>query len=790
MALYHGFFDFSAEVLEETGKYDREYNAEDFMRYFASFLGSGVCVYQNPDSMKASLESGRILVAPGYLFLQGYWLANQAGEGEDPAAYRGYWLDLPGSGAYAVAARLDLSRSWLELAVLPQAESYPDCLVLALVDGEKGTVTDVRGDMDLCGLVDALGDLSPKVEYAVHYIDNEIEDRLKEAEAQIAAQEALLDQKIQEVAAEVEKIAPPPIGTVQYTASQNVGEGWLRCDGSFINEADYPELVQALGKLTPSAADFHEAYEGAVGSGVSNGVAYGGAHWLFSLTSGALYKYDPAAKAVSAIPVTGTESLSGSTANEIWLSITGGSLFLTQIQGTSKTVALLEAPGFTGEEASLAMTELPLREKIASYLAGITSNKPDLPGEAFIPEICMIPHDWGEDAGGMQDTFFLCLGLYSHSSQPATSVYYFDDIYYIMWKKGAFESAAILFYTPNGDSSGISGYGGIAKNNFRFSHKNSNELAAFQATKEYEATFARLQLVSYPNHLLDGTQSIRSGITGFENDIIATTCVAGNSRYLYRCFVRDKGLVVRAGTYNPMSAFSQDDPQPTLSLPSRAQIFPDSVVYCASQDLWFVFLGTGIAFSPTPEQAETWGYLDTQERLGVISRFGSVEVDEDRGLLFLSGQDTQNQGRLGVLKLPPLFQYANDGAWLPMLAADGVPAYIKAKASGPEEPEETVLTVTVVPPAANNSPTINGYAVVVVNGEVLGEGVYPYTSSGSGAKISVGIRAINTTTRDIRLFVNGSALTTLPKDSAEGEEKRIELSVSRYLESGLTLQLS
>jgi len=672
MAVYDGFFDFDAQVLEETGAYDREYNAGDFTGYFGALVGSGVCVYQNPDSMKASLQKGAAVVAPGYLFIEGFWLKNDGL----------YTIDLPQTGSYAILARLDMARRMIVLGYQEQSAPWPaGSLVLACIDRDSAAVTDTRADASLCGVIDGVGSLAAKVAYAVDYIDNQVEERLAQAEADIAAQGQRLDQKIGEVAAQVEKLAPPPVGTVKFTASQSIEPGWLRCDGSFISETQYPELVQALGKLTPGAEGFWEAYGGTVGSGVTNGVVYGGAHWIFSLTNGALYKYDPAAKKVSAIPVTGTESLNGSTANGIWLSITGGSLFLTQIQWASKTVVTLEAAGFTGEETSLAMTELPLREKIIRYLADLSSNKPDLPEEYCIPEICMTQHDWGE-AGGMQDTFFLCLGHHYYTIRVSIEDRPINNIYYIMWKKGSFESAAILSYSPNdkGGSDSIPGYIGMAKNNFRFSHKNANELVAFQTTRENAGvSYSFFQLTSYPNHLFDATQSIQRLVKVYDDDMVATTCVAGNNRYLYRCFVRDKSLVVRAGTYNPMTLFSPEDPQPALSLPSRAQVFPDSVVYCASQDLWFVFLGTGVAFSSTPEQAGSWGYLDTQETLGVISRFGSAEVDEDRGLLFLSGQDTQNHGRLGVLDLAPLFQYANDGAWLPSLASDGVPAYIKAK---------------------------------------------------------------------------------------------------------------
>ncbi len=38
---------FNAELVDE--KYDRTYNAEDFARYFASFIGSGI--FPNPTNL-------------------------------------------------------------------------------------------------------------------------------------------------------------------------------------------------------------------------------------------------------------------------------------------------------------------------------------------------------------------------------------------------------------------------------------------------------------------------------------------------------------------------------------------------------------------------------------------------------------------------------------------------------------------------------------------------------------------------------------------------------------------
>jgi hypothetical protein len=41
--------------------------------------------------------------------------------------------------------------------------------------------------------------------------------------------------------------------------------------------------------------------------------------------------------------------------------------------------------------------------------------------------------------------------------------------------------------------------------------------------------------------------------------------------------------------------------------------------------------------------------------------------------------DSTGIPRVWKLALPDLYSYASDGAWLPRLESDGVPAYIKAK---------------------------------------------------------------------------------------------------------------
>ncbi len=237
MALFDGFFDSYYDA--ETGLYDREYGADEFAEYFDQMIGSGVCIHKNPDSFKVRLEGGAAVVSPGYLFIQGYWLKNDAD----------YSVELTGGGPFAIAAHLDLGKRLIDVVPLPVADSYPDCLILALINTPDGTAEDTRYRTDICGVIDAPGGLSEKIEYAINYIDNEAEARLKQIESDMAVQENKIDKKIAEVEAEAIKMAPLPVGAIKFSANPNVGEKWLKCDGRFISHDEYPELVNLLQGL-------------------------------------------------------------------------------------------------------------------------------------------------------------------------------------------------------------------------------------------------------------------------------------------------------------------------------------------------------------------------------------------------------------------------------------------------------------------------------------------------------------------------------------------------------------
>ena len=296
MALFDGFFN-AEPVLDdsgnETGEYDRDYNSGSFTDYFGKIIGSGVCIHSAPDSFLVRLESGAAVVSPGYLFIQGYWLRNS----ED------YPITITGTAQVAIVAHLNMGSRRIELEARIVSQTYPDSLVLALVDPVAGTVQDTRHSKDICGIIDTAGELSQKVEWAVNYIDNKIEDKLAQVEADITAkqeelnqeiadQEARLDAKIEEAQQRIDSIVPDPIGTIKFSAAETMGENWLKCNGDFIGKTNYPELVEVLGAYPPPADKFNLISDNEIDAQITNGVMYDGRMWVYSYSSKKLYGVD------------------------------------------------------------------------------------------------------------------------------------------------------------------------------------------------------------------------------------------------------------------------------------------------------------------------------------------------------------------------------------------------------------------------------------------------------------------------------------------------------------------
>lgn len=671
MAVYDGFFD--AVLDEESGAYDRAYDSGSFTEYFGQMVGSGVCVYQNPDSMKVRFRDGAAVVAPGYLFIHGYWLKN---DGD-------YSVPLPDAGLYAITACLDLGRRRIEIAAQSKAdpEVYPDSLVLAYVTvnyAGEGAVEDTRNNTNICGMIDAMGSLSDKVADAIYYIDHEIEGKLAQAEGEIKAQAVLLDNKIAEVSAMVDKLAPPPIGSIKFSASQKVGAEWLLCDGSFINETQYPELVAALGKLTPSGDKFRLISDGEIAPGLSNGAIYGGRMWVYSYTAKTLYGVDlDGVRPVKTVALTSEDArfssfVAPTVAKPLVLSVVphknkaGAKLFLSQIildGGNVNTLLdyawmkhfLLYSTEFTGDEASLSMkVPFPSLKKEADKSHSSYEYYHNFHSSTCIPQV--VSHM----VNGVE-TYYCIAGEHrstygGFSSGGADAIVWTDDT-------TVAEHSLSIGYNINDRAPSV-------KQRVSFSEKHKGE-AVYVRIDERSGEFYNYYVTSKPSGMFDYSGKSFSVKTLSGRQSYGPLNLAGESRAL-------TSFDLTLFPWVSLSAESFEVVNPKLPLPTAARLFVDAGAYLWGKNMYFVFVGTGIIFSRNLDSG-SFGYLDTTSVLGVITQFGYLDYSEDEGTLYLLGQDAANRVKVAKIVLNTLYDYANDGAWLPLIASDGVPAYIKAK---------------------------------------------------------------------------------------------------------------
>lgn len=639
MAIRTGFFD--AAVDEATGVYDRTYDSQDFVEYFENMIGSGVCVYQNGDSMRVTLSPAgdQAIVAAGYLFIKGYWLKNDE-------AYPVELVALA-NGIYAVCARLNLSRRAIELVCVPKAtpETYADALVLGYVTITApgvATVEDTRSNAAICGLIDAAGSLCEKVEYALRYIDTEIEGRLEQIERDMRVQEAAIDSKIEQAAQLVGKMAPPPIGSIKYSAAAAAEQGWIPCDGSFINETDYPELVAALGKNTPNVDEFQKISTDAIPHGVSNVLLHEGFLWVYSVISKVLYKIDPTLESVTEIPVTTPENRLEESSNlQICLSIVDSFIFLTQKAVSFSNIVIYQGD-FSVSSASIVMVD---KSSLNVIVPGIKDNT-------------SLPYVY--KAG---NSFYMVAGRCVAYENVLVYIYY--------WKNS---DATVQQYSPlimkkssEQESFGISPV-------HAFNAKNKGAFVYVSKWDTYETS-----VQSYPG----GALSAELNMSTDEKLLSFGKCMAvhANGQVLNK-------VTIEQGNKIGVMFFSINPPEPyngtraymiSYPLPSMAQVFADSLDFVETHLLWMCFVGTGILFSRNPKDKTQWGYLDTAEVMGVIAKMGGIRYDNDKQLLYVYGLSSQNRFVLYKLKLKSWFDYANNGTFVPMIAADGVPAYIKAK---------------------------------------------------------------------------------------------------------------
>lgn len=255
-------------------------------------------------------------------------------------------------------------------------------------------------------------------------------------------------------------------------------------------------------------------------------------------------------------------------------------------------------------------------------------------------------------------------------------------------------------------------------------------------------------------------------------------------------------FLVAAYDKNSFPAYSRKSPElnvrtPNLNLPTAARVFVDGAAYLWGKSIYMFFVGTGLIFSRTLEDG-SFGYLDTTNVLGTITQFGYLDYSQDEGTLYLLGQDSQNQVKLAKIVLNTLYDYANDGAWLPQIASDGVPAYIKAIHTEPPSGDREVTIKVTVGGTSVDKDRFNRFFAVQFNGERLAVGkTYTRVIPEGTATFTVGLEKTNDTSSTTNitgdLSVDDSQVIFMNHEVTAGEIKTVTLRWEDY-EDTITIQ--
>lgn len=192
---------FNAELVDE--QYDRTYDAEDFARYFASFIGNGIFANPTTNLQIRADNAMRVVVSAGKAWINGYFYENT----------EELTLSLDNADGVLnridrVVLRLDLVKREIKcyikkgsVASNPDVEPLQrdsDVYELALADilVKKGAtkltqaeITDIRTDSNLCGVVSGLvnqidtTDLFSQFQTAFELWFDEIKGQLSEDQA-------------------------------------------------------------------------------------------------------------------------------------------------------------------------------------------------------------------------------------------------------------------------------------------------------------------------------------------------------------------------------------------------------------------------------------------------------------------------------------------------------------------------------------------------------------------------------------------------------------------------------
>ena len=498
-----------------------------------------------------------------------------------------------------------------------------------------------------------------------------LKDLFTDTETSIAGLEDGLQELREELNHKAENL-PPPVGTIKYSAA-DPGPDWVKCDGSFVSEDDYPELLPLLNHKEPTATDLLTAYTAEKAGAITNTCVFNGSIWAYLVDAHLLVSIPPTGTAKT-IPVSGAETLSS--ASPAYLSICGGSLYLTQIGGTQVKILLFELVSFTGSESSVTMTAVPTYRH---------SSVTQTANQYTIPYVV--------DTGGTK-----MMSLYMND----------DYIYYVTWKAGEYPTTAQQqqIYCSGYSGSMTMDYSAKLGAKFGFSVKNQNE--ALYASRHlgvniysnnygYKFWFSIASVSqslygtpeSDPYSSYNSYADMEAAIAQDERGRYLKRFIAedytpqmitlpsgANNEYLYNVDLVDRKVTLMHGRYNGGTLPEWRDIN--IKLPSRAVLFTDSVCYVAEQSMWFIFVGTGLLFG-SKLATSGWGYIDTMGLLGLVAKHGCITYLPGENALYISGLNTAGVPVVCKLLFDGAMDFTGEGAWLPVLVKDGIPAYIKAK---------------------------------------------------------------------------------------------------------------
>lgn len=632
MALTDGFFN---AVLTE-GNYDRLYNADQHVEYYSHMIGSGVSIAGNVNSCKVSFANGVATVATGFLFIDGYWLKIDSA----------YNITMPGTGTYAILARLDVTARAIVLTYSAMANAYANSLCLAYVNVDTGMVTDCREDVSLCGIVDTAAATATKAKYAADYIENDVETRLSTAEQTIQSEISEMETKISETEEIVDSIGYPAVGELKFSAG-TMSNKWLRCQGQYISASQYPELVEALG-YTTITNELTNRYTSNVGAYISNG----------AVLNGYLYFAAWATKTLIGIPLTSTGAMktfslssylkattsfvNPTAKNPLCLTLSNGYIFIVQgyqyLAGTfdGETLNLLSEASLRGESTDINV--------IYRYVHVDTEK-----GHWYY-------------AGGLQ--------LVSQEGGIYAPIYYDCKVLPFAGTIDSYYS----FSSKTGQGVIRSSYTGI-KPAIAYREENQGVSIVSRIIKDVSNKSQSYFLFSELENIYEDVAAvtIQNENVSTDSEYLAALPVINDQYVISGAYIKNKHLLVYAfDVVNDSGAIIYLEDR---TLPSAANVFLESCVY--ANGLFFIYVGTGLYVTADPTDADAYSFIDLSTAIGTVSRFGGIYYDSVNDQLIIHGIKTTGAVTVQTVDLTG-FRASDTGVYLPTLAKANIPGYIKA----------------------------------------------------------------------------------------------------------------